>query len=298
MSRHTLKRKVLKLNIKDQIGASAFLIPSICGFLVFFLVPFLWGFYYTVVDSPINGNFVGLDNFKGLMSNSIFLRAASNTALFTAISVPLNMLLSLLLALALNKVSRSGSILRTLFISPLVVPVASVAFFWQLVFDFRGPLNSFLNLLGIGSVDWMKTGWARVVVVIIYLWKNMGFNIVIYLAALSNIPGDYYEAAGIDGAGRMQKFRHITLVYLIPTLFFVFITSIINSFKVFREVYLISGDYPDDSIYMLQHYMNNMFASLDYQKLTSASYIMAAVVFILVFVLFIVQKKISSRLTQ
>jgi len=142
----------------------------------------------------------------------------------------------------------------------------------------------------------MKTEFARVVVVIVYLWKNIGYNMVLFLAGLQNIPIQYYEAADIDGANNWNKFANITLVYLIPTTFFIFVMSIINSFKVFRETYLISGAYPHDSIYMLQHYMNNMFASLDYQKLTSAAFIMAVFIYILVLLLFKVERKIGSKI--
>lgn len=115
---------------------------------------------------------------------------------------------------------------------------------------------------------------------------------VLFLAGLQGIPREYYESAGLDGAGTWRKFFNITLVYLVPASFFVFVISIINSFKVFRETYLISGAYPHDSIYMLQHYMNNMFASLDYQKLTAAAFIMAAAIYSIVFGLFVCEKRI------
>jgi multiple sugar transport system permease protein len=139
----------------------------------------------------------------------------------------------------------------------------------------------------------MKTDWARVTVVIVYLWKNIGYSMVLFLAGLQNIPVEYYEAARIDGASIWKQFTAITLVYLTPTAFFVFIMSIINSFKVFREAYLISGDYPHSSIYMLQHYMNNMFAGLDYQKLTSAAFIMSVFIVLLVLILFIIERRIN-----
>jgi multiple sugar transport system permease protein len=119
---------------------------------------------------------------------------------------------------------------------------------------------------------------------------------ILFLAGLQNIPADYYEAASMDGAGTFRKWYNITLVYLTPTTFFVFIMSIINSFKVFRETYLLAGEYPHESIYMLQHFMNNMFKSLDYQKLTSAAFLMALVIVALVFIFFLVERRISRSI--
>lgn len=282
----------------EILAGCLFLLPSLAGVLVFFLLPFLGGFYYAVVDNPVDGRFVGLKNFADLFGNEAFRKAAANSVLFTALCVPLNMGISLLLAILIKRVGKSSLTFQRFFIFPLVIPVASVAFFWQIIFEHNGFLNNLLNSYGFAPVDWMKTGWSMAIVIIVYLWKYAGYNVVLFLAALSGIPDEYYESADIDGANSFQQFFHITLVYLIPALFLVFIISIINSLKVFRETYLIAGKYPHDSIYMLQHYMNNMFIALDYQKLTSVAYLMAAFITILVFVFFTCQKKITSNFTQ
>jgi multiple sugar transport system permease protein len=287
---------VSRFRTRDIKAAIFFLAPSVTGFLVFFLIPFIGGTYYSLVDSPIAGRFVGLANYINLLNNPVFLKAAGNTLVFSGIYVPLNIVISLVLAILLNKGVYGKSILRTAFIVPLVIPVASVVLVWQVIFDMTGSLNGLLHLMGSGGIDWMRTGWARIVVLIVYLWKNTGYNMVILLAGLQNIPVEYYEAADIDGAGPWRKFRSITLTYLTPTAFFVFIMSIINSFKVFRETYLIAGPYPQEGIYMLQHYMNNMFMSLDYQKLTAAAFLTAVLIFLLILVLFKVERRISSSL--
>ncbi|MGG6311123.1 carbohydrate ABC transporter permease [Paenibacillus macerans] len=273
-----------------------FLLPSLAGFAVFFLIPFAMGFYYSLMDSPVNGSFAGLANYRDLLGNPVFRRAAANTFIFTAICVPLNMLLSLGLAMLLNRKLPFRSMFRISFLSPLVVPVASVVLVWQALFDLHGTLNGWLAHYGMETRDWMESGAAMSVVMIVYLWKNIGYNMVLLLAGLQNIPADYYEAASIDGAGKFRQWRSITLIYLTPTAFFVFIMSIINSFKVFRETYLIAGDYPDSSIYMLQHYMNNMFKSLDYQKLTSAAFLMALAIMLLVWILFLTERRIAKSL--
>lgn len=176
-------------------------------------------------------------------------------------------------------------------ILPIVVPVASIVMLWQILFDWNGTFNSWLVNMGFAQIDWMKSDWSILVVSLIYLWKNIGYNMILFLAGLQNIPKDYYEIAEMEGADRLFKFRQVTLVYLTPAMFFVIFMSIINSFKVFRESYLIAGDYPDDRIYMIQHYMNNMFASLNIQKLTAAATLMVGCILILVFVFFAIERR-------
>jgi multiple sugar transport system permease protein len=285
-----------KINKPDQIAAIFFLAPSLIGFSIFFLIPFVVSIYYSLVDSPINGTFSGLKNYTQLLANPIFRRAGFNTLVFTGISVPLIMAISLGLAILLNNNIYGRNIFRAFFISPLVIPVASVVLVWQIIFSYSGSLNSILSAFGLAPVDWMDTSWSRFVVLIVYLWKNAGYSMVLFLAGLQNIPVQYYESAHIDGATPWKSFTRITLVYLTPTSFFIFIISIINSFKVFRETYLIAGSYPHDSIYILQHYMNNMFSSLDYQKLTSAAFIMAVFIVALVSFLFRFERKISRSI--
>lgn len=285
-----------KWKIKNNYLPWLFLGPSLIGFSLFYLLPFVNGFYYSLVDSPVNGTFVGLNNYLALLKNPSFLSALANTGKFTLVCVPLNMILSLGVAMLLNKKMQGSHLFRTIFITPLVVPVASVVLVWQAFFDLNGVLNSLIYSLGFQPVDWMKSDWARMVVLVVYLWKNIGYSMILFLTGLQSIPVEYYEAARIDGANRTKEFFRITLVYLTPTAFFVFVISIINSFKVFRETYLISGDYPHNSIYMLQHYMNNMFMALDYQKLTSAAFIMALFIVTVVLLLFLAERKISNMI--
>lgn len=286
----------MKSAARNRRAAFLFLAPSLIGFSIFYIIPFLGGGYNSVVSSPVNGKFVGLSNYISLLQNTVFLKAAKNTLIFTGVSVPLNMFVSLCLAMLVKRKIYMKRTLRTLFITPLVIPVASVVLVWQILFGNDGTVNYILNATGFQPVDWMGSNWARLVVVIVYLWKNAGYNMVLFLAGLQNIPVEYYESAGIDGAGSLRKFTGITCVYLTPTTFFVLVMSVINSFKVFRETWMLAGDYPHDSIYMLQHYMNNMFASLDYQKLTSAAFLMALLVVLLVFCMFSAERRIGSSI--
>lgn len=276
---------------KDASAAMFFLVPSGIGFALFYLIPFAMGMYYSFMSQSVDGHFAGLDNYVELLGSASFRKAASNTLFFSAVSVPLMVMLSLGLAMLLHKNTYFQKWLRTAYVMPLVVPVASIIMIWQLLFDWNGSLNAWLNSFGYERVDWMKTESARWVVIIVYLWKNIGYNVILFLAGLQQIPKDYYETARIEGAGRLRQFRSVTLVYLTSTMFFVVIMSIINSFKVFRETYLIAGDYPHDSIYMMQHYMNNMFVSLDIQKLTAAATLMFLCILLIVLVLFAIERR-------
>lgn len=269
-----------------------FLIPSLIGFLIFFLVPFIGSLYYAC---NVNGVF-SLNNFAYTLQNEAFQLALKNTLLFLLICVPLNIVLPLLVAIAVKSIGERGYFFRLAYISPLVVPVASVAIFWSILFAPGGTANHILGIFGIPETDFLHSGWAVFVVALIYFWKNLGYMMVLYLAGLSEIPLSYYESASMDGAGAFQKFRKITVPCLWPTIFFVLVLSVVNCFKVFREMYLITGAYPDESVYMLQHYMNNMFSNTDYARLTSAAYIITAIIVVFLLCMFRLNRRAQKRL--
>lgn len=282
-----------RLSKKDRIIAVLLIAPSIIGILVFYIIPFIWMVIYSFFDKPVNGSFVGFRNYIDLINNGVYRKALSNTAIFTGISVPLIIILSLILAILLNQKIHFKHTLRTSFIVPLVVPVASIILFFEYIFDKYGLINKIFSIFNLDAIDWLNSPFAMFVVVIIYVWKNLGYNIVLFLAGLQGIPKEYYEAADIDGAGTLTKFFNITSIYLMPTTFFVIIISIINSFKVFKEVYILSGSYPHESIYMLQHYLNNMFSKLDYHKLVTSAVLMAILLYLIIFILFKIQKRVE-----
>lgn len=290
--------KLLTLLRKDGFQAFWLLAPSVIGFSIFYLIPFLLGFWESFTDGAgVGGSkFVGLYNYIDLLGSSSFRKAAANTLLFTAVSVPLLILLSLGLALLLNRPLFLRDGIRTSIVLPLVVPVASTVTIWQIFFDWNGTLNEWLHEIGQGRIDWMQSDWSIGIVAVMFLWKNLGYNMILFLAGLQSIPRSYYESASIEGAGPLRRLYHITLVYLTPTMFFVVLISIVNSFKVFRETYLLAGDYPYDRLYMMQHYMNNMFASLDVQKLTAAAILMVGCIALLVALLLAVERRFRENM--
>lgn len=284
----------MKKKIMTKLKDSAFLTPSLAGVLIFFIIPFFVVIYYALIDNPVNHEFVGLDNIKNVLENEAFRLAFKNTMTFSLTAVPLSVVFALLMALMLDRQIPCRSFVRAAFLCPLMVPTASVVLIWQVIFSYNGTLNEIVMKLGFDKTDWLKSKYGMVVVVILFLWKNLGYNMILFLSALSNIPQDIVEVATLEGASSFYKFIHIKLRYISPTLFFVTILSLINSFKVFREVYLLSGNYPYDSLYTIQHFMNNTFNSLDYQKLSAAAIITALVMAVIIAVLFIAEDKFGK----
>jgi len=283
---------------RDAINGTVWLAPSLLGVAMFYIVPFFVIVYYSVIDSPLRGEFVFLDNFINLFGNQAFRTAASNSLSFSVIAVPLAVILSLMIALMLEARIPLKSYFRTFFLSPLMVPVASVVLIWQVLFHPNGAVNEFIILFGADSIDWMQSEYSQFVVVILFLWKNLGFNMILFMAALSNIPKELLETADVEGAGPFSKFFNIKIRYLSPTLLFVTILSLINSFKVFREVYLLTGDYPYGNLYMLQHFMNNIFRSLDYQRLAAAAVVMTIAMVIIILTLFIAEHRFGKDVEE
>ncbi len=283
---------------RERLVSLAFVSPSLLGILIFFVLPFFVVIYYAFVNNPVLHEFVGFDNFRNLFQNQSFRLAAKNTAIFSLISVPSAVIGSLLLACMLSQRIPLRSQIRTFMLSPLMVPVASIVLIWQVIFSNNGALNDFLALFGVEKIDWMKSEFNRYVVVLLFLWKNVGYDMILFLAALSNVPTDIQEMAMLEGAGSIRIFFQIKLRYIFPTILFVTILSLINSMKIFREVYLLTGKYPYDGLYLLQHFMNNTFESMDYQKLSAAALVMAAVMVVIIGLLFLVDNKLGKDVEE
>ena len=284
-----MSSKILPSSAKlENIVALLFIVPSLAGVALFYLVPFVMSLSYATSSS--SGEFVGMDNFANLFNSEAFRLASWNTFRFMAVAIPLNIALPLLIACLLFNAKGLGW-LKTVFMSPLVIPTASTAFFFRSLFTSNGFVSSLLSV----NTDWLQTDHAFSIAVGLYIWKNLGFNLVLALAARANIPKDYYEWAAVEGMGNKRMFFKITLVYLIPGLFIMFVMSFINSFRIYRELYMLAGNYPHQSIYMLQHYMNNQFLWLNYQNLTTAAFVITLVISLFMVAFFIFDKKSDFR---
>lgn len=261
-----------------------FILPSFIGVCIFILIPFLDVVKRSFL-SAVTEEWVGLSNYVTIFNNSAFQLAGKNTLKFVGICMPMLIILSLIIANFLYKQSKIGNILKVTFLVPMAIPVASVVLLWRLLFNAHGFLNGFITKLGLEAVDWMNTDYAFWVLVFSYIWKNLGYDIVLWMAGLSGISGDIYEAARVDGAGEWRIFFRITLPNLKTTLYTISVLSFLNSFKVFREGYLVAGDYPHESMYLLQHLFNNWYRDLSLDKMAAGAVVVALVILILIMLL-------------
>ena len=177
-----------------------------------------------------------------------------------------------------------------------VIAVLIVLIIWLLWFDCGGPVNQLVTLLGGERVSWMQGEALRTPVILLFMWKNLGFCMIIFLAALQAIPESLYEYATLEGASFLRQTFTITLPMIVPSAFLVFILCWINAFRIFKEVYFIGGAYPEESLYTLQNYMNNMYGKLNYQNVTTAAYSFAVIVFALFGLLFFLQQRAQRGL--
>ncbi len=251
------------------------LLPSLCGFTAFYIVPFLYSLYYAFTENAFSDKFVGFGNFKMLLENEYFRLAAWNTFRFSVLAVPICMLFSFTVAMLIAHFAAKSGLIRSAFFLPVVLPSAVIAGIWNAYFSDVVPFTSLLTL---------------------FLWKYSGLNITLILTAFLTIPHEQYEAASLDGASAWQKTWSVTLPNILPSLFFTLILTVVNSLKIFRESYLLYGYYPDESVYMLQNYLNNHFSKLNYQNIGAAAVLFAVVVYSIVAVLFTLEKKWSDSI--
>ncbi|MDE5557281.1 MAG: sugar ABC transporter permease [Ruminococcus sp.] len=269
----------------EKIFSNICIVPSVAGVLIFFLIPFGIVVYYSLISNPVTKEFVQLDNYKDIIHNTAFRKATANTAFFSVIAVPLSVIIPLWLAVLLERNIPCKSIFRTFFLSPLMTPTASVVLVWQVIFHNHGTVNQVIEKFGGTHVDWLSSKYGIYVIILMFLWKNTGYNMILFMSAIGGIPKDILEVAELEGASKAYQFFHIKLRYLSPTILFVLILSLISSFKIFREIYLLVGNYPIDRLYMLQHFMNNTFEKLNYQKLSTAAVLFSLVMIVIIAIL-------------
>lgn len=291
-------KRFWNIDRRERVFTMPYMFLSIAGVLTFYVVPFAVVIYYALIDNVSTGNFVGLDNFVSLFNNAAFKLALKNTGIFSLTAVPFAVILSLALAVLLDQNLPGKSVFRTIFLSPMIVPAASIILIWQVLFDYNGVLNDITALFGAAPVEWMKSEQGYIVVVLLFLWKNIGYNMIMFMSALAAVPRDIQEVAMLDGCGPVRRFFLIKLRYLASTISYVTIMSLINSFKVFREVYLLTGDYPYDSMYTLQHFMNNTFSSFNYQKLSSAAVVLALIMIVIIAILLWADDRLGKDLEE
>ena len=260
-----------------------FLFPGFAGVCLFVLVPF-GDVVRRSFSRLVTGEWSGLSNYKMILNNQAFLLAARNTLRFMGICLPLLITIALFLAYELSK-SRHMKLLKSLYLLPMAIPAAAVVLVWKLLFDRQGILNALWGPFLSEPVDYMGTNAAFWVLVISYIWKNLGYTVILWLAGIMGISEGIIDAVKVDGAGERTCFFQIILPNLKPTLYTITVLSFLNSFKVFREAYLVAGAYPHESMYLLQHLFNNWFLNLDMDKMAAAAVLTAGVMLVFILIL-------------
>lgn len=287
-------RKPLSTN--ETFWGYVFLAPIIIGFLVFTAVPVVVSLYYSLTnyDGITPPKFVGFDNYIDLFQNGEFGHALLNSVYFTLGTVPLGAFLALLVAILLNQKVRGQSLYRSAFFIPCIVSYVAIAMVWQWMYNQDyGLINSVLGALGLPQPGWLATEeLAMPSVIIMTIWKGLGYNGVILLAGLQGISPSLYEAAEIDGANAFQRFTRITLPMIRPTMMFVLLTSMIGALQAFDQIYIMTSGGPGRATEVVCYliYMN----AFQYFKQGYAS-AMAYILFIIIFVASIIQLKVSEK---
>jgi len=263
-----IEKSIIKRKAK-KISKIIFLVPSLVGVLVFVLIPFIQIVIKSFFTS-LSFEFVGIKNYVTVIENEAFQVALFNSMKFILLSLPLLLSFSLLIALVLYE-STKFERTKYLFLYPLAMPAATIVLIWQLFFCKQGLLNKFLNT----DIDFLNTDSAFYVLAGSYIWKNLGYTIILWIAGLKSIPKDMIEAAKVDGANAEKILFRIIFPNLSGCIYMICVISLINSFKVFREAYLVSGAYPQESMYLVQHVLNNWYTRLDFDKLAAAATLVA-----------------------
>lgn len=276
----------MKLSKKKATEGLVLAAPLLLGCLLFYAIPFVLVFLKSVTKGIGNTQeFAGTDHYEAMFENEIFVRAFGNTMKFLVVALPLIILVAFIVALILKEQARKHQWLKSVILLPYVMPVVGTVLIIDHLFTATGLVNEGLYALGLPVADWLNSEWAFIVVVLLYLWKNTGYAVILLLSGLTTIPEELYDAASIDGASKFHRLRYITLPQMWYSFFFATVFSLINAFKCFREIFLIGGTYPHNSIYMLQHFINNSFEKMSYPKLAVAS-ILLLIVIVTVFAVF------------
>ncbi len=268
---------ITKIIKQRKLRYLPFILPNLVGAVAFIFIPFFDSVRRSFCIA-ITGEFIGVENYKTVFDNSAFALAVKNTAMFTAVCLPLLIITSFLISYFLCNL-KYIRLIKSALLFPLAVPTATLVMIWRILFDDYGYVNSLIQQFGGTEIRFLNTSAAFWVLVGSYIWKNLGYTVLLWVTGIMNISASLTEAAKTDGATERQCLIYIILPNLKPTLYTITIISFLNSFKVFREAYLVAGSYPHESIYLLQHLFNNWFVNMELDKMAAAAVCVFGVIF-------------------
>lgn len=255
--------------------------PGFAGVMVFYLIPFLEVVRRSFLKSG-NNAFVGADNYHTVFQNGAFVLAVRNTAVYLAVGVPLLMGVSLFLALLLRNLTVRRKLVSAMLL-PMAVPAAVMVLALRILIDKQGIINGILTYVSekfavfpdFAAIDYLNSGWALVIVLCSFLWKNTGYMMILWLAGLSSLPKEVEEAAKVDGANRWQNWHYIIRPGLSGTSFTIGMLSVLQIFKSYREVWMVAGSYPQENIYFLQHLLQNWYLKLEFDRMAALTVVLS-----------------------
>ncbi|RUR72110.1 carbohydrate ABC transporter permease [Chlorogloeopsis fritschii PCC 9212] len=272
----------------DTVAAWFFLTPALIFLGLFVLWPIAYLFYLSFTAGSFTSagtHWVGLKNYLRLLFTSDFWQVIFNTAYFTIATVLPSLVIPLALAVLLNQTLALRGLLRSAYFLPSIISLVAAGLGFRWLFQNNGPVNGLLDAIGIEPIPWLgSTIWAMPVLILLSIWKQLGFNLVVFLAGLQTIPSSRYEAAELDGANAWQQFWHITLPGLQPTIVFAFVTTMIFTLRSFEQVYVITGGGPLNSTNLLVYYIyQEAFGQFDFGYAAAAATVLLAVTLVLVY---------------
>ena len=294
----TIKKAPIQLKLlqyRESFIGFLFASPAIFGTLVFFLAPFAVAIYISLTQSIDATGLAGIHNYTAMLENHTFQIAMWNTARFIFTAVPIIMAFSLTVALLLHRKLHGSKLFTSVFVFPLVLPIASVVLFFQIIFAGDGIVNQAMSALGLPVTDWLQSDSSFTVLVVLYVWKNCGYNIILFLAALNSIPNELFDAVKLETRSQMKQLTHVTLPLISPYLFFIMCISVINTFRSFREAYILLGEYPHTSIYMVQHFITNNIRHLNYPRLSVAAILVFLAIVVLILIMFRFRRSAATQ---
>lgn len=267
-------KSLIKIS-KDQ--GSIFVLPSLIGVLLFFVIPYM-DVFIRAFTSPISKKWNAFQNFKEIFCNTAFMLALKNTFIFMVISMPILIIISLVLAVTLKEMRMLGKRAASILLIPYAIPIASTVLLWKYLFLPQGFFN---HIVG-SNIDWLNSSYSIYILVLAFIWKNLGYTVILWSAGLASISDDIYDAAKVDGASKLKIFLFITIPNLYGIAFCITVLVFISTLKIFREAYLLAGDYPNKRIYMLQHLYNNWFRELSLNKMAAGAVLTSTMLFVVI----------------
>lgn len=298
-----MDKKLRREKMLRSATGLAFIMPSLIGFLVFTFVPVVISLFLSFCDwnfmQGFDGiEFVGLKNYIKLFSDDWFLSSYKNNITFTVVTVPVLIALGLVIATIMNKYIFGGTAVRTMFFIPYICSVVAVCSVWMVLFQpSYGPINQLLFKLGAENPPkWLADyDWSLISIMIVYIWQQVGYYAIVFLAAIKGVPDELYEAASLDGAGAIRSFFNVTVPMVAPTTFFLTIMGIIGSFKVFDQISVLTQGGPGNSSSVMAFYVYR--TAFEYYDMGYAN-TLAWALFVLIFVVTMVQWKLQDKFTN